>query len=176
MGTPKTAWQTTLAGTADDSGGDGGRLWRGLGGPRWRGLGGRPWRGGSRRTTLAGTADRSGGDLADDFGGVGGLGPGGDLAEDSGKDSKTGASLARKADDLAGDSAGDAGGDPGGDPAGSGGNGWRNLVGRRAWRGRRATLAGTADDPDWERRTTLASTVLAGKVGGLCGVIRRPSL
>ena len=32
VGTPITAWQTTLAGTADDPAGDGGQLWRGLGG------------------------------------------------------------------------------------------------------------------------------------------------
>ena len=64
----KTAWQTTLAGTADDSGGEGGRLWWGRvwRGRPWKGAagdfggdggrdprGGRPWRG--RRKTLAGT-------------------------------------------------------------------------------------------------------------------------
>ena len=79
MGTPKRAWRTTLAGTADDpaktagqttlagtadnSGGDGGRLWRGLG--VWRGR--RTTRG--RRPTLAWRGRRT--NLADDPGGDG---------------------------------------------------------------------------------------------------------
>ena len=83
--------RTTLAGTADEFGGDGGRLWRGLGSG---GDGGRPWRG--RRATRAGTttltlrrAGGSGGELADDSGG-------GDLVD-----------VAALADDPGGDGADD---------------------------------------------------------------------